>query len=147
MSSARRSKKWPGPASPSRPCSMIRKNGSSAAKSARSAMGTFTTSPLVPERSGGFVPWKRGHGRLDKIAGPGVRDPRVDPRPPVVQPLDLGLVVGRTGHELTRHPPPSGPDDLVDGKLSTHVADRDAVVEPGVRHEDHVVVGAGRDGG
>ena len=34
-----RSKKWPGPASPSRPCSMMRKHGSSAVKSARLAMG------------------------------------------------------------------------------------------------------------
>src|SRR6266705_434005 len=42
MPSARRSKKWPGSTSPSRPFSMIRKNGSSAAKSARSAMGAFT---------------------------------------------------------------------------------------------------------
>src|SRR6266568_2567950 len=52
MSSARMSKKWPGPASPARPCSMIRKNGSSAAKSARLAMGAFTMPRLLPRRSG-----------------------------------------------------------------------------------------------
>src|ERR1700722_4383397 len=52
MSSARRSKKWPGPANPVRPCSMIRKNGSSAAKSARLVMGVFTRPRLLPRRSG-----------------------------------------------------------------------------------------------
>src|SRR5580704_946537 len=52
MSSARRSKKWPGPASPSRPCSMIRKNGSSAAKSARLAMGASTMPRLLLLRNG-----------------------------------------------------------------------------------------------
>src|ERR1700722_17839484 len=51
MSSARRSKKWPGPASPSRPRSMIRKNGSSPAKSARSAIAAFTTPRLFAPAS------------------------------------------------------------------------------------------------
>jgi hypothetical protein len=48
---------------------------------------------------------------------------------------------------IRRHPPPAGPDDLVDRELPPHVADRDDVVEPGVRHEDYVGVRAGRDGG
>src|SRR5260370_4537682 len=52
MSSARRAKKWRGPASASRPCWMIRKNGSSAAKSARPAMGAFMMSCLLPCRGG-----------------------------------------------------------------------------------------------
>src|ERR1700733_9888632 len=56
MSSASRSKKWPGPARQSRPCSMIRKNGSSAAKSSRLAIGVFMIAvpflPLLPCRGG-----------------------------------------------------------------------------------------------
>src|SRR6266545_4124360 len=49
MSSARRSKKWPGPARPSSPFSMIRKNGSSAAKSVRPTMGVFMVSLHVAD--------------------------------------------------------------------------------------------------
>src|SRR5580693_9296787 len=76
MSSARRSKKWPGPASPSRPCSMIRKNGPSAAKSARSAMGAFTMPPLLPRRSGlggevGEADRRRAGGRENIAVGLG----------------------------------------------------------------------------
>src|ERR1700739_1913842 len=55
-SSASRSKKWPGPARPSRPRSMMRKNGSSAAKSSRPAIGLFMRTlpflPSLPGRSG-----------------------------------------------------------------------------------------------
>src|ERR1700733_14052868 len=48
-SSASRSKKWPGPASPSSPRSMMRKNGLSAVKSSRPAMGAFMmTVPFLP---------------------------------------------------------------------------------------------------
>ena len=56
-------------------------------------------------------------------------------------------MVGRTGHGIIRYPPPPGPDDLIDWELTPHVADRDDVVQPGVRHEDHVGVRAGGDGG
>src|ERR1700692_3213156 len=70
MSTARRSKKWPGPARPSRPCSMSRKNGSSAAKSARLAMGAFTMPRLLPRRSdlAGEVR-SSGAARLGHVAG------------------------------------------------------------------------------
>src|SRR5215469_11023910 len=76
MSSARRSKKWPGPASPSRPRSMIRKNGSSAAKSARLAMGVFMMSCLLPCRGGlggevGEADRCRAGCGEDVVVGPG----------------------------------------------------------------------------
>src|SRR6201987_3303548 len=55
-SSASRSKKWPGPAKPARPRSMMRKNGSGAAKSSRLAMGVFMMAfpalRLLPGRGG-----------------------------------------------------------------------------------------------
>jgi len=56
-------------------------------------------------------------------------------------------MIGRTGYGIIRHPPPPGPDDLIDRELAPQVAHRDDVVEPGVRHEDHVGVRAGGDGG
>ena len=55
-------------------------------------------------------------------------------------------MIGRTGHRVVRHPPPPGPDDLVDGELAPDIAQRDDVVQARVRHEDHVSVGTGRDG-
>ena len=56
-------------------------------------------------------------------------------------------MVGRTRYGVTRHPPPPGPDDLIDRELTPHVGSCDDVVEPGVRYEDHVGGRAGRDGG
>src|SRR5438067_12457176 len=97
-------------------------------------------------RMSGLVSRSRSRGRQRNAAGPVLGDPRVDPLPPGIEPLDLDLVVGRTRYGFTRHPPPACPDDLIDRELSPHVADRDDVVEPGVRHEDHVGVRAGRDG-
>ena len=50
-------------------------------------------------------------------------------------------------HLVVRHPPPAGPDDLVDREPPPHIAQREDVIQAGVRHEDHVGVGAGGDGG
>src|SRR5690348_13750086 len=102
---------------------------------------------LGTERARGLVPANRSRGRHRDVARPVLGDPPVDPFPPAVQPLDLRLMVGRPRYLIRRHPPPAGPDDLIDRELPPHIADRDDVVEPGVRHEDHVGVGAGRDGG
>ena len=55
-------------------------------------------------------------------------------------------MVELTRHRVDRHPPPPGPDDLVDRELAPHIAHGDDVVQPGVRHEDHVRLRAGRDG-
>ena len=41
-----------------------------------------------------------------------LRDPRIEPFPPVIEPRDLGLVVG-PGHGGVRDPPPSGVDPYV----------------------------------
>src|SRR6266849_454518 len=51
-SSASRSKKCPPSARPSSPCSMIRKNGSSASKSPRSLIAVITPSVLRPRLCG-----------------------------------------------------------------------------------------------
>ena len=59
--------------------------------------------------------------------------------------LDLGLVLGRTGHLIKRHPPPPGPDDLFDRELPPDIAHGNELVQPGVRHEDHVRIWAGRN--
>ena len=39
-------------------------------------------------------------------------------------------MIGRTRHLVKRHTPPSGPDDLVDGELLPHVAQRDDLSSP-----------------
>ena len=56
-------------------------------------------------------------------------------------------MLGLARHLVERHPPPPGPDDLVDREPAPHVADAQDGVQPGVRDEDHVGVRAGRDGG
>ena len=67
-----------------------------------------------------LVSCSRSRGRHGDVARPVLGDPCVDPLPPGVAPLDLGLVVGRTGHGFIRHrgpaarrparprPPPAG---------------------------------------
>src|SRR5215510_10031019 len=105
--------------------------------------GDHVTRPLIPRPVRRLVTGQRGQD----LPGPVLGDPRVDPFPPAVQPLDLGLMVGRTRYGITRNPPPPGPDDLIDRELTPHVGSCDDGVEPGVRYEDHVGVRAGRDGG
>ena len=53
-----------------------------------------------------------------------LRDPLVDDLPPVIEPAELGLVVGATRHLIDRHPPPLGPDRLVHLQVPPHVQRR-----------------------
>src|SRR5260370_29943937 len=75
-SSASRSKKCPPSARPSSPCSMIRKNGSSAVKSSRSLTVVITPSFLRPRLCGspgevGEADRRHSGDVLDVVAGPG----------------------------------------------------------------------------
>ncbi len=74
-------------------------------------------------------------------------DPPVEPLPPVVEPGDLGLVIGRAGDVGGRHPPPAGVHGHVGEQALPHVAHADQLVQAGVGDEDHVGGRAGADGG
>src|SRR5487761_270685 len=75
-----------------------------------------------------------------------LRDPVVDPLPPVVQPLLLSIVAGRPRHLVRGDAPPLRADEMVDRQRAPDIGDRDEPVEAGVRHEDHVGLRAGGDG-
>ena len=64
-----------------------------------------------------------------------------------MEPLHLGVVGGGPRYRVVRDAPPAGFDELVDREVPLDIPGADDVVEPGVRHEDHVGVRAGRDGG
>jgi len=72
--------------------------------------------------------------------GPVLRDPAVDQFSPVIEPLHLGIMGGGPRDRVAREPPPAGPDELVDREVPPDIPDADDVVEPGVRHDDHVRV-------
>jgi hypothetical protein len=83
--------------------------------------------------------------RWESLAGVLGRDPRVDALPPVVEPAELGLVIGPARHLAGRHPPPAGAHVYVGSQAVPDVADADQPVQAGVRHEDHVRGRAGVD--
>ena len=47
------------------------------------------------------------------------------------QPLHLGVVGGGPRDRVVRHPPPAGPDELVDREVPPDVPDADEVVSDG----------------
>src|SRR4030095_12180382 len=92
----------------------------------------------VLRRRGGYrtasPTWRSWRGRAGgraSLGGEGVggvvADPGVDGGPPLVQPVDLGLVAD--GDLVGRHPPPAGLEDLLHGKGPPDVDPGDTVLE------------------